>query len=134
MRITITGRALPGRRADGHDNVHVALQVGDEPADRVPGDAAEASWETDVRLVDGDVRGPAVHGRRGERFLYLTWGDPLGGTWRMFKRTKLMLAPMLEGLTDDAELRITVELTDERGSPRSGRLKPPAIRWSAGSE
>lgn len=132
MRVTITGRALPGRRVDGRDNVHVALQVGPAPSDPVAGDAGDGTWTTEVRLVDGDVRGPAVHGGRGERFLYLTWGDPLGGEWRMFKRAKLMLAPMVDGLPDDAEaLQVTVDLSDERGVPRSGRINPPAIRWSA---
>jgi hypothetical protein len=75
VRIVIKGRNLPGRRFEGHENVHVALQVRAEPDGAVPGDASTARWETEVRRVDGDVRGPAVHGRRGERFLYLTWGD-----------------------------------------------------------
>ena len=135
MRITVIGRGLPGRTADGHSNVHVALQVGSEPAAPVAADAGQATWTTDVRRVDGDVRGPAVHGRRGERFLYLTWGDPAGGDWRMFKRTKLMLDPMLQGLADDVEsLIVTVDLTDDGGSPRSGRINPPAVRWSAGRD
>jgi hypothetical protein len=133
MRITIEGRTLPGRRADGRENVHVALQVGSEPENPFPGDMDQATWVTEVRLVDGDPRGPAVHGRRGERFLYLTWGDPTAGEWRMFRRTKLMLDPMLEGLAADAdELLVTVDLTDERGAPRSARVDPPAIRWRTG--
>jgi hypothetical protein len=135
MRITIIGRALPGPSVDGHANVHVALQVGAEPDNPVAGDAEQATWMTEVRRIDGDVRGPAVHGRRGERFLYLTWGDPAGENWRMFKRTKLMLDPMVEELPDETDsLIVTVDLTDARGIPRSGRLKPPAIRWSASPE
>ncbi len=135
MRITIIGLGLPGRSADGHANVHVALQVGSVPEDPVAGDAEEATWTTEVRRIDGDVRGPAVHGRRGERFLYLTWGDPAGDSWRTFKRTKLMLDPMVDELPVDTDsLNVTVDLTDERGIPRSGRLKPPVIRWSASPE
>ena len=60
-------------------NVHVAVQVGKEPVGLVRGDADSARWEIEVRTViaDGgvDLRGPAVFGKRGERFLYLTWGD-----------------------------------------------------------
>ena len=38
-------------------------------------------------------RGPAVHGKRGERFLYLTWGDVgPAGEFAMFRRAKLMFA------------------------------------------
>jgi hypothetical protein len=86
VRIVIEGRNLPGRHFAEHDNVHVALQVRSDPEGPVPGDASSARWETVVRRVDGDVRGPAVHGRRGERFLYLTWGDPHGDDWRMSPR------------------------------------------------
>ena len=131
MRIVIRAHNLPGRRCDGRTNVHVALQEGTEPVHAVPGDAREATWETEVRLVYGDPRGPAVHGKRGERFLYLTWGDPHPaiGDWRMFRRTKLMLAPALEGAGDDTVVTATVDLTDERGLPRSARLSPPAISW-----
>jgi Family of unknown function (DUF5990) len=59
-------------------NVHVAVQIGKRPADLVRGDADSARWEIDVPTViaDGevDLRGPAVHGKKGERFLYQTWG------------------------------------------------------------
>ena len=83
MRIVIEGHDLPGARfvSDGVPlhNVHVAVQIGKEPVGLVPGDADGARWEVDVRTVvtdDGvDLRGPAVHGRKGDRFLYLTWGD-----------------------------------------------------------
>jgi len=128
VRIVIEARDLPGRRFASYDDVHVALQVGTEPADPVPGDAASARWETVVRVVDGDVRGPAVHGRRGERFLYLTWGSPGGGGWGMFRRAKLMLAdaPLVEHGTVVA----SVSLTDERGGPRCARIAPPAISWT----
>ncbi len=131
MRIVIRGHNLPGRQSDGRTNVHVALQEGTEPFEPVPGDAPAATWETDVRLVDGDPRGAAVHGKRGERFLYLTWGDPnpATGEWRMFRRTKLMLAPVLGDVDDDTVVTATVDLTDERGLPRSARLNPPAISW-----
>jgi hypothetical protein len=138
MRIVIEARNLPGRRFEGHDNVHVALQVRSDPEGPVPGDAATARWEADVRRVDGDVRGAAVHGRRGERFLYLTWGDPpsegTAGDWRMFRmfrRAKLMLDPALADLADDVEvLSATVDLTDDCGGPRCARVEPPAITWT----
>ncbi|MFC6344095.1 DUF5990 family protein, partial [Nocardioides hankookensis] len=94
----------------------------------VPGDAQSARWETEVRVVDGDVRGPAVHGKRGERFLYLTWGSPVGDDWGMFRRAKLMLAGA-PSAGDDDTLVATVSLTDEQGAPRCARVHPPAISW-----
>ena len=79
VRIVIEGRNLPGRRFEEHGNVHVGLQERREPVGLVPGDAPSAKWALDVAVVgpagDRDFRGPAVQGKRGERFVYLTWGD-----------------------------------------------------------
>jgi Family of unknown function (DUF5990) len=136
VRIVIEGRNLPGRVFAGYADVHVALQVRTDPLDPVPGDAASASWETEVQVVDGDFRGPAVHGKRGERFLYLTWGSPTGGDWGMFRRAKLMLhriEPALVAAAGEGTLVASVSLTDEKGGPRCARVDPPAVRWSVGS-
>jgi hypothetical protein len=147
MRIVIEGRELPGAEfvSEGvllHD-VHVAVQVGKDPVEPVRGDAASARWEVDVRPVVGggggiDLRGPAVHGKKGDRFLYLTWGD-LGadGSFAMFRRAKLMvndIDPELLGAAAraDGALVASLPLTDERGCPRCARVKPPVIGWRAG--
>jgi hypothetical protein len=74
MRLVIRGRDLPGASRPGFDRIGVGLQVRSVPVGVVAGDAASAQWETEVSVVDDDFRGPAVHGKRGERFVYLTWG------------------------------------------------------------
>jgi Family of unknown function (DUF5990) len=140
VRLVIRGHDLPGASYDGHARIAVGLQVRDEPAGVVPGDAASARWETDVRLVDGDARGPAVHGRRGDRFVYLTWGavpDESFEGFAMFRRAKLMLDRVDPALVTEAEesgrpLVADVGLTDEKGGPRCARVDPPAIVWSVG--
>jgi hypothetical protein len=143
MRIVIEGDDLPGAEfvSDGErlHNVHVAAQVGKEPAGLVRGDAASARWEFDVRaVVDGDdvdLRGPAVHGKRGERFFYLTWGDIADdGSFAMFRRAKLMISDVDPALLRaaacaDGELVGTLGLSDECGAPRCARVRPPAIMW-----
>ncbi len=143
MRIVVQGHDLPGAEflADGvarHD-VHVAIQVGKEPVGLVRGDADSARWEVDVRTViaDGvvDLRGPAVHGKKGERFLYLTWGDVgAGGAFAMFRRAKLMIddiepAMLAAAARDEGVLVASLSLTDEQGCPRCARVKPPLISW-----
>ena len=104
MLLHIQGHHLPGRVWEAgdehHDNVHVGLQLGKEPHQLMPGDAKSASWTVPVEVVtreDGlDFRGPAVQGRRGERFGYLTWGDVEDdGPFAMFRRAKLMLADLV---------------------------------------
>jgi hypothetical protein len=143
--ITIEGRDLPGRRfvSDGATlgNVHVGVQVGTQPDGLVRGDAPDACWHVDVRaVVDGtgvDLRGPAVHGTRGARFLYLTWGDVgVDGSFSMFRRAKLMVADvdptlLADVARGDGELVAELALTDERGGPRCARVRPPAIAWRA---
>ena len=84
------------------------------------------------RSDDGspDFRGPLVHGPKGERFLYVTWGHLADGRHEMFRRLKLYLSPLERaqwsqpGLTWDdigsgeVELRISGMGTD--GTPACG--------------
>ena len=144
MIVEIHGFNLPGRtfcRPDGSplENVHVGVQVRRDPADLVRADAAEACWDLEVDVVrteDGpDFRGPAVQGKRGDRFLYLTWGEVhADGTFEMFRRAKLMLhriePDVIEAAIVAGRLIATVDLTARGGGPRCARVEPPAIAWS----
>lgn len=143
MQLEILGHHFPGRSwhlgDEPCDNVHVGVQVGREPRDLQPGDAETAVWTLSVDVIerddDVDFRGPAVQGRRGERFVYLTWGD-LGddGSFIMFRRAKLMLddlKPLLSGTGSDDQITATVDLTDDCGGPRCARLRSPALELTA---
>ena len=124
MRLVIRGHHLPGRTCGTHTDIHVGLQVGREPTGLVPADADRAEWVTEVEARGEDFRGPAVQGRRGERFVYLTWGSGNRQEFAMFRRAKLMLADLPTGAD---EVTVDVDLTDELGMPRCARLRPPAI-------
>jgi hypothetical protein len=104
----------------------VGLQVRSEPVGLVPADAAAAEWVAEISTDDGDFRGPAVQGKKGQRFVYLTWGTVAGGSFTMFRRAKLVLADLP---ADADEVTVDVDLTDEHGMPRCARLHPPAIRF-----
>jgi hypothetical protein len=146
MRVIIVGHDLPGRTCpQPHGvlltNVHVGVQRRTEPSDLVAGDADGARWEMDVDVVtaaDGalDFRGPVVQGKRGDRFIYLTWGDVRAdGSFAMFRRAKLMLGRVDPALVrrasePGASLVGTIHLTDDRGCPRCARVDPPALTWS----
>lgn len=146
MRITIRGHNLPGRafcNSEGvpYDNVHVAVQEGHHPVGVVAGDAASAEWQVEVRTQldtsgEVDFKGEVVHGNRGDRFLYLTWGD-VGddGSFEMFRRAKLMLNRIDGDLVRQAErlhqpLVARVDLSDRCGAPRCARVDPPALTWA----
>jgi len=93
MLLQIRGCQLPGRtwrsRDQHHDDVHVGIQVGKQPRELVPADAETSSWTIPIEVVAReaglDLRGTAVHGGPGARFVYLTWGDVgENGSFAMF--------------------------------------------------
>ena len=131
--MVVRGTDPPGRTFASYGDVHVGVQVGREAVGMVPADTAFPEWTLDVRY-DGDFRGPAVHGKKGDRFLYITWGDRVGGYFHGFRRGKLMLDRIDPGVVAEAveggrTLVATVSLTDEKGGPRCARYDPPAIAW-----
>ena len=136
MRVVIIGTNLPGAtfcEPDGTplQNVHVGVQLGPDPEQLVRGDASEARWELDVQVVetsDGvDFSGQAVQGKRGERFIYLTWGNvDAAGHFHRFRRAKLMLNRVDTHVIRTAEgkgsLTARVRLSDDRGAPRCAHV------------
>jgi hypothetical protein len=145
--VRIVGVELPGRtcadpRPGGlvYENVHVGVQRRRDVVDTIPADAPTAVWNLSIEPVarDGDLdfRGPFVQGRRGDRFLYLSWGsvDP-EGHFEMFRRAKLMLDAVGAELARAAEqpgmgLVGTLGLTHGDGMPRCAAVRPPVIAWT----
>jgi hypothetical protein len=142
VRFRIVGTDMPGSgymRAQGFEedraNVHVGIQRGSEVIDLVSGDAPEARFEIDVPVNSGRFAGPFVHGQRGERFLYLSWGeltedgDEGKSEFTMFRRAKIHLdtldAAALEGAVVEGRLKMS-----DAGGPVCASVRPPAIRWT----
>jgi hypothetical protein len=92
-----------------------------------------ARWELEVTLrtaPEGELefRGPCVHGRRGERCLYLSWGEVANhGAFKLFRAAaKLRLADVEPSVVRDAlrpghRLFAQPGLTDAQGQPRCAR-------------
>jgi uncharacterized protein DUF5990 len=148
VRVRIEAFAFPGRRCEprdageGYDNVHVGVQRGREVVELVAGDADAAEWSFEVTTRVGDdgaidVGGPFVHGRRGDRFVYLSWGTvERAGSFEMFRRAKLHFADadadvLRSALKDGGTLVGRLGLTDRCGDPRCARVRPPDIVWTA---
>ena len=146
LAVTIEGFELPGRTcgpadaAECCENIHVGVQRLREVVELFPGDAPAASWTFDVTIVakdEGgtDLRGPFVHGRRGDRFLYLSWGTLTDGAFGMFRRAKLHFddcpPEVLAAALSLGVLRCRVRLTDACGNPRCARVRAPDAVWSA---
>jgi hypothetical protein len=138
VRFRIIGTDMPGLAcgsAQGLDeertNVHVGVQQGSDVVDLMPGDAAQARFELDVPVKAGRFGGPFVHGQRGERFLYLSWGELRDeGSFAMFRRAKIHLdtldAEALEGTIVEGLLK----MSDAKGGPVCASVRPPVIRWT----
>lgn len=107
--------------------------------DPVPATAStDFHTKIDVRTTaDGvDFAGEHVHGRRGDRFIYLSWGLPdQTEPFVMFARAKIKLARIPPDLLEHARehgqaLRAELQATNAKGEPASGTINPLAVRWS----
>jgi hypothetical protein len=139
-QLRIVGRRLPGASWSGRHGIHVGVQRESEVVGLVIGDAADAVFDIELDVVVGadgrpDFRGPYVHGRRGERFVYLSWGEvDEARNFAMFRRLKLHLAPLVEQspaetLLSAKEIQAVLELTDTRGRPLAASVRPPWVTW-----
>jgi hypothetical protein len=141
MRIEIRGRTLPGLVCGPYTNIHIAIQRVRDNIEAFPANANSVSWNFDCRTVetDGgiDFRGDYVQGKRGERFVYLSWGEvDAEGRFTMFGRIKLMLdgvpaQTLSRALQPGTRLLGSLELTSPKGGPRYAAVRPPAIEWTA---
>ncbi len=140
--LRIVASRLPGRTCGLHEAIAVGLQEGKAFTQLVDGDAPAATWDTPLELGRHDdgvllARGPAVHGPRVERFVYLAWLGDLGGERRMFRRAKLQLDGVPADVLDEVlatgrPLVAELGLTDAKGEPVCASVRPPRVRWSVG--
>jgi len=135
--VRIVGEPLPPGVFGGR-RVLVGLQRGREVHAPRPVEGSSMTFDASLDVVVGpdgvDLRGPWVQGRRGDRFLYLSWGHEDGDGFVMVRRAKLMLGVLdpvdLVDARDDALLVGRLPLIDARGEPVCAAVRPPAIRWS----
>ncbi len=121
--------------------VMFGLQAKGGDVDAMPA-TATAIFETELTVAgtgDGpmDFKGPHVHGKKSDRFIYLSWGTNDGDQpFVMFARAKLKLADIPSedltkaGSTSGAVLECRLDATNDKGQPASGTIKPPALAWS----
>jgi hypothetical protein len=143
LALRIIGRRLPGSSWSGRHGIHVGVQEGTRVIGLVDAGEGEAVFDIELDMVEADeggvdFRGPYVNGRRGERFVYLVWGEVDDtGDFAMFKRLKLHLAPLLEQFPPPSVLasrraQAVLELTDTRGRPLAASVRPPWVTWRLG--
>ena len=151
MLIEIRGTDLPGRccgpspQGEMYENIHVGIGRGDSLTGLISGDAPSGRWQIEVKTRvhekgGTDFGGPFVKGKRGERFLYLSWGTvDDDGAFTLFRAAKLWLtefdsSPIEEAIRPGRRLVGSLRLTDRKGHPLCARVRPPTIVWSAEGE
>ncbi|MFD5082067.1 DUF5990 family protein [Kitasatospora sp. NPDC058406] len=149
VRLRIEATDLPGRSCapvpgfPGYTAVQVGVQRKGRPGellDPVAGDADEAVWTVECTVKPGpagpDLMGPYVQGGPGARFVYLTWLTPGPDGPALLRRAKLFLdavPPATLGAAVRGGLLVgRLGLTDAKGHPLCGAVRPPVIAWSAG--
>ncbi len=95
--------------------------------------AMELRADFEVVAGEGDVdfRGPYVQGRRGERFVYISWGlgdDP--DEFHMYRRAKVMLDEIPPSLLGGEVVVATIVGTSPDGGPVCARVRPEHVEWS----
>ena len=134
--VKLHGVDLPGTRFGDRHGVRVGLRVKHEIQCLVSADVDDAFWETEIRvrqLTPGyDYTGPAVRGRRDERFLSLAWLDQ---TDELFRALKIRLDQLptdlvSEAQSSDATLSAMVRLTDDRGEPLCATAPQSHLIWT----
>ncbi|WP_353951637.1 DUF5990 family protein [Knoellia sp. S7-12] len=137
MDVRIVGVSLPPPVLAGRA-VLVGMQRGRDVVSARPVTGETMTFDAELNVVvtaDGvDYRGPWVQGKRGDRFLYLNWGQDEGAGFVGFRRAKLML-----GVLDPAEMASAaagavlegrLSLVDACGGPVCAAVRPPTIRWT----
>jgi len=120
-------------------NVMFGLQDKHGAVDAVPA-TTTTEFDTELEPVGAgssgqDFRGDHVQGKKGDRFLYLSWGTAdKTEPFVMFARAKIKLADipteLLQAAADgETDLECRVQATNTKGQPASGTIKSPAVSW-----
>lgn len=136
---------LPETAAD----LRLGIQKGQDVIEDVPATTSEVIFVVPLTLktpkregaasgtgsdAGYDFAGAFVHGKVGERFLYLCWGTRYGDAWGGVGRAKFPLrylstAKINEALETGQPIHVAVDMTDVKGRPICATLPPQSLTW-----
>lgn len=142
VRVRLVCEGLPADRFEGfngrrHIQVELQTKEGYEAGSPAGNDAL--AWATEITVKSGadgahDFAGPAVHGKRGERFFYLSWSSERAGQCERFRRTKVHLrdltaAQIAKAIKTDGTLVARVHAVAKDGGPACASVKLEGGGW-----
>lgn len=143
-RFRVVCEGIPPDRfegCEGRHDIRVALQTKDGHVAGTPAGPAALAWTTEVAVKAGpdgapDFAGPAVHGKRGERFFYLSGSSERYGHREMFRRIKVHLRDVTSAqigrvATTDGVLEARVHVVAKDGGPACASVPLLGGGWTA---
>lgn len=130
ITILINCHDLPKATFGSQSSLRLGIQKGQEVNDDVPVEGAGAMFQATLEVEsrktgEPSFRGPYVHGKPSDRFLYLCWGRRTAEHWELLGRAKVSLANLgwkqLEQAWDAGKpVTLSVAMTDSRGRAACG--------------
>ena len=144
--VRLVCEGLPANRFDGFDgrrNIRVELQTKDGHEAGTPAGRDALAWTTEITVTPGpggapDFAGPAVHGKRGERFFYLSWSSERAAQCERFRRIKIHLrdltaAQVAKAAKTHGTLMARVHAVAKDGGPACASVPLVGDGWALGT-
>jgi hypothetical protein len=131
---------LPGRAFADRSDVRLGIQKGKIVIDDEPAAAPEVVFTCQLRVERNsetgkpNFLGPYAQGKPAERFIYLCWGERIGGMWDGVGRIKVPLkdldwATVEQAIVGNRALEAVIRMTDQKGAPLYASVGSDFIMW-----
>ncbi|MCB0519144.1 MAG: hypothetical protein H6577_05550 [Lewinellaceae bacterium] len=139
ITIQLHCKAFPGKAFGTFSNVHLGIQKGKETVEETSCATVSKVFNLPIFIKEDkegrpDFSGEFVHGKLGDRFLYLVWFEKEEWGKTMFRRGKIKLQHLTweriqAAIAAQKPIATEVFLTDKKGGPVCATLKAENIRW-----
>lgn len=126
------------------NDLWIGLQEGRSVVQDVRADFSEQTFRFTLDVQPGangqpNFTGAYAQGTPADRFVYLCWGQRVGGVWVGVRRAKIRLGELSwetirAAIDADQPIRARISLTDAKGQPITASLKPGQMEWEAMGE
>ena len=115
--------------------IYVGLQKKSDIVNEVPSNTKQATFTIPIQIKRGkdgnpDFRGPYVHGRVGDRFIYLVWFEKIEDTNVRFGRAKIKLSQLNWQHLQQDSIKAYLSMSDRKGCPVCATVPKDLIQWS----